>query len=124
MPTGKPKSGFRRCKKYWEQARDNLSIMEVEKELQGKLPRLLEELEKLTKPIPCPNCGHTIQHMDKDVGMYLVDRVMGKPTQKHEVDITEQIILSGDQIDIVVERYRIAEKALLGEVIEGEYEEA
>lgn len=79
------------------------------------MPDIVEELKKLTKPIECPSCGHQIRVIDKDVGMYLVDRVMGKPKQKHEVDITENIQLTADQVDLLIERYRIASRALLPE---------
>ena len=74
----------------------------------------------MTKPIECPSCGQSIHVIDKDVGMYLVDRVLGKPKQQVKVDITETIQLTADQIDLIVERYQIVQRALLGEVIEGE----
>ena len=100
MPKGIPKAGFRRTGKY-----KSKTLQELEQELTLKAPDIVAELEKLTKPIECPNCGHTIKVIDKDVGMYLLDRVMGKPKQKHEVDITENIQLNADQIDTLVVRH-------------------
>jgi len=81
-----------------------------------RVPTILEELEKLTKPITCPHCGNQLKVIDKDVGIYLVNRVMGMPKQRTEVDITQQIVLSGDQIDVLIERYEIASRAIEGEV--------
>lgn len=128
MPKGIPRAGFRRTGKHKSQ-----TLQELEQELAHKAPDIVAELEKLTKPIECPNCGNSIKVIDKDVGMYLLDRVMGKPKQKHEVDITETIQLSADQIDQVlrnhlpqiIELYKPEIIALLpqGEVIEGEYSE-
>ena len=108
MPTGQPKLGFRRTKN-----RKGKSLQEIEQEIAFRVPEIIKELEKLTKPITCPHCGNSISVIDKEVGMYLVDRVMGKPTQKHELDITESIQLSGDQIDLLIERYKIATMPLL-----------
>lgn len=127
MPRGTPKAGFRRTKKYWNEVAATQSLQDIEKNLANKVPYIVAELEKLTKPITCANCGHTIKVIDKDVGMYLIDRVLGKPTQRHEVDITETIQLSGDDIDRLVARLRIAERASLpigeGDIIEGEVKE-
>ena len=77
------------------------------------------------KPVYCPYC-------DKDTGVYTADTValqsaiellnrrLGKVPQSVQLDITETIQLTADQIDLIVERYQIAQRALLGEVIEGE----
>ena len=97
MPRGVPTAGFRRTEKY-----KGRSIQDIEKELAFKVPDIVSELEKLTKPIACPNCNHVIKIIDKDVGMYLIDRVLGKPTQRHEVDVTETIQLDADQIESVL----------------------
>ena len=117
MPKGIPKAGFRRTGKY-----KSKTLQELEQELALKAPDIVAELEKLTKPIECPNCGNSIKVIDKDVGMYLIDRVLGKPKQRTEVDITETIQLTADQVDMLIERYQIASRALLP-VIEGEYKE-
>ncbi len=37
--------------------------------------------------------------------MYLVDRALGKPKQKQEVDITENIQLNADQIDQILRNH-------------------
>jgi len=117
MPKGIPAAGFRRTKKY-----KTKSLQELEQDLALKAPDIVAELEKLTKPFECPSCGVTIRIIDKDVGMYLVDRAMGKPKQKHEVDVTENIQLTADQVDMLVERYRIASRALLSEATPGNTE--
>ena len=125
MPTGIPKKGFRRTKKL-----DTPSLQDVERRLALRVPDIIQELEKLTKPISCPHCGGEVKVIDKDVGMYLIDRVMGKPTQKHELDITETIQLNADQIDQVlrnhlsqiVELYKVEIAGLLG-TVDGEYKE-
>ena len=127
MPKGIPKKGYRLTKKL-----DSTSIEEIERQLARKVPNIIQELEKLTKPMPCPHCGNEVRFIDKDVGMYLVDRVMGKPKQRTEVDITETIQLSADQIDQVIKRhlpqivetYKPEIKALLSPVIEGEVTES
>jgi transcription elongation factor Elf1 len=100
MPKGIPKAGFRRTGR-----RKSKTLQEFEQELALKVPDIVAELEKLTKPFPCPHCGNEIKMIDKDVGMYLVDRVLGKPKQKHEVDITENIQLTADQIDMVLKNH-------------------
>jgi len=100
MPKGIPKAGFRRTGRY-----KSKTLQELEQELALKVPDIVAELEKLTKPFECPHCGNQIRIIDKDVGMYLVDRVMGKPKQKHEVDIAENIQLTADQIDQVLRNH-------------------
>ena len=97
MPKGIPKRGYRRTKKL-----DAPSLEEVERRLALRVPDIISELEKLTKPFSCPHCGNEIRVIDKDVGMYLIDRVMGKPKQRTEVDITQTIVLNADQIDTIL----------------------
>jgi len=117
MPKGIPKKGFRLPRKQRVE-----SLEEIERQLSRKVPAIIQELEKLTKPIPCPHCGNEVRFIDKDVGMYLIDRVMGKPKQRTEVDITQTILLNADQIDQVlknhlpqiVEIYKPEIAALLG----------
>ncbi len=126
MPTGTPKAGYRKTK--WREAK---SREEIEREIAFRVPDILIELEKLTKPFACPHCGNTIKVIDKDVGMYLIDRVLGKPKQKLEMDVTETIQLTGDQCDALVERFKLAQGALLPEgdsltlvdTLEGDYKE-
>lgn len=119
MPKGIPRAGFRKTERY-----KGKSIQDIEKELAFRVPDIVAELEKLTKPMTCPGCGHVIKIIDKDVGMYLIDRVLGKPTQRVEAGITERIQLTGDDVDKLIEHYRIRHRALLSEgesdIIEGE----
>jgi len=100
MPKGIPRAGFRRTKVY-----KTKSLQELERDIANKAPYIVEELEKLTKPFPCPHCGNEIRIIDKDVGMYLVDRALGKPKQKQEIDVTQTIQLSADQIDDLLTRH-------------------
>ena len=83
MPKGIPRAGFRRTKRY-----KTKTLQELEKDIANKAPYIVEELEKLTRPFPCPSCGNEILRIDKDVAMYLVDRALGKPKQRQQVDIT------------------------------------
>ena len=100
MPKGIPRAGFRRTKLY-----KTKSLQELERDIANKAPYIVEELEKLTKPFPCPHCGNEIRIIDKDVGMYLVDRALGKPKQKQEIDVTQTIQLSADQIDELLTKH-------------------
>lgn len=102
--------------------------------------KLFRQLDKWAegKPVICPYC-------DKDTGartadtvalqsaIELLNRKLGKPAQKHEIDITQTIQFTADQIDAIVinhlpqivEMYLPQIKALLpgGEIIEGEVKE-
>ncbi len=140
MPRGVPLKGFRRTGKY--KAR---SLQELEQDIASKAVVFVAELEKYIKPFPCPHCGNTIKVVDKEVAMYMVDRALGKPKQKHEVDVAETIQLTADQIDRILEshiwsfmtliaerhlgafvaKYQLAIRGLLpqGEVLEGEVKE-
>ena len=111
MPKGIPTKGYRATKKYKAK-----SLQELEQDIASKAPWYAEELEKYIKPFACPHCGNEIQVIDKEVAMYMIDRALGKPVQKHELDITETIQLTADQIDTLIERYQIANRAIEGEV--------
>ena len=99
MPTGTPKAGYRRSKGYYKKVAEAQSAQEIELNLQKDAPRYIKELERLTKPIPCPQCGNEIKVIDKDVLMYLVDHAIGKSKSRAEVDITQTIQLNADQLD-------------------------
>ena len=43
----------------------------------------------------------------------MIDRVLGKPTQRTEVDITERIVLTSVQIDKIIQRYQLASRLML-----------
>ena len=108
MPTGIPKRGFRRTARY-----KTRTLQDIEQEMQSKTPELVEKLENLTKPIVCPECGHIIEMIDKDVAMFLIDHGIGKPRQKLEVDITERIGVTSVQIDKIMQRYQLAARLML-----------
>jgi len=138
MPKGVPDAGFRKTKRF-----KTKSLEELEQEIASKAPGFAEELEKYIKPFQCPHCGGEIQVIDKEVAMYMLDRALGKPRQKLEVDVLPS--LTADKIDMIIENHRdgfiamagerylpeivarnqIAIRALLtqGEAIEGEYKE-
>jgi len=96
------------------------------------------------KEVICPFCNrntgaYTADTVALQSAIELLNRRLGKPVQKHEVDITETIQLNADQWDTVlrnrlpqlVEMFKaeileiLTQRALLppGEVIEGEYKE-
>ena len=100
MPTGVPKLGYRKTIQY-----AGKTTADIEKELSFRVPDILRKLEELTKPIVCPGCGTSIPVIDKEVGMYLVDRVLGKSKQKVEMDVTQTIQLNADQIDNVLRNH-------------------
>jgi len=118
MPVGIPKAGFRRTKKYWDQATKQEQLAAIESDIASDLPRIVKELEKLTKAFPCPHCGNEIKTIDKDVGIYLMNRVMGMPRQRQE--ISQEVVFSADQIESIIqrlcnenERFRIAYESYL-----------
>ena len=111
MPKGKPSRGFRRTVRY-----KTRTLQDIEQEIQSKTPELVEKLENLTKPIICPECGHIIEMIDKDVAMFLIDHGIGKPRQKLEVDITERIVLTSVQIEKIMQRYQLAQRLMLPKV--------
>ena len=100
MPTGQPKLGYRKTKQYASK-----TTAEIEKELSFRVPDILRKLEELTKPITCPGCGTSIPIIDKEVGMYLVDRVLGKSKQKVEMDVTQTVQLNADQLHDVLHNH-------------------
>ena len=108
MPKGKPSRGFRRTVRY-----KTRTLQDIEQEIQSKTPELVEKLENLTKPIVCPECGHIIEMIDKDVAMFLIDHGIGKPRQKLEMDITERIVLTSVQIEKIMQRYQLAARLML-----------
>ena len=99
------------------------------------IPKIVKNLEQWSKgkEVVCPRC-------DKRTGVYvpdtialqsaleLLNRRLGKVPQSVQLDITESIQLNADQVDLLIERYQIAHRAmlpahetpLLKETIEGE----
>ena len=118
MPIGIPKAGYRRTKKI-----EGKTLADIERELVYRVPDLVKRLEELTHPITCPSCGHQVKTVDRDAIIYLIDRAMGKPTQRQEIDITQTYQFNADQLDTiirnnlpqVVEIYRTEIIPLLGD---------
>ena len=111
MPIGIPKAGYRRTKHL--KAR---SIKIALEHLEGDVPGIIEELKKLAygKPVIC-ECGREVglKQIDREAAIYLIDRVLGKPTQRTEVDITERIVLTSVQIEKIMQRYQLAQRLML-----------
>ena len=77
------------------------------------------------KPVICPHCfkdtgARTADTIALQSTLELLNRILGKVPQQVQLDITEKIQLTADQVDLLIERYRIASQAQLGPVIEGE----
>ncbi|MCJ7828624.1 MAG: hypothetical protein MUP81_02655 [Dehalococcoidia bacterium] len=82
------------------------------------------------KEVICPHCNEPTGAWTADTvalqsAIELLNRRLGKVPQSVQLDITETLQLSADDIDKLVERFKIAQRALLplGEVIEGEVRE-
>ena len=93
------------------------------------LPKIVKNLERWSqgKEVVCPHCNErTGVYVPDTVALQsaieLLNRRLGKVPQSVQLDITETIQLTADQIDMLIERYQIASRALLP-VIEGEYKE-
>ena len=91
------------------------TLKEAISNLEGDIPSIIEELKRLAygKPVIC-ECGREVglRQIDREAAIYLIDRVLGKPTQRTEVDVTERIELTPLQIERIIERYQIAEIAM------------
>jgi len=122
--SGGRRSGAGRKKEPGTQLRD--AIGEV------NLPKIVRNLERWSegKEVICPHCTERTGIYVPDTvalqsAIELLNRRLGKVPQQVQVDITETIQLSGDQCDALIERFKLAERALLGEgdVIDAEYKE-
>ena len=93
------------------------TLKEAISSLEGDIPGIIAELKKLAygKPVLCPECGHAVglKQIDREAAIYLIDRVLGKPTQRTEVDITEKIVLTSVQIEKIIQRYQLASRLML-----------
>ena len=91
-------------------------LKEAISNLEGDIPGIIEELKKLAcgKPVKC-ECGREVglKQIDREAAIYLIDRVLGKPAQRTEVDITERIVLSSVQIEKIMQRYQLASRLML-----------
>jgi len=115
MPKGIPKKGFRKSKRF-----RTTTLADIEESIQAEVPSLLAKLQQLTRNVVCPQCGHAINVIDKEVAMFLIDHGIGKPRQKLEMDVTERIELTAVQIEKIIERYKLAQRAMLPEPDEGD----
>lgn len=100
-------------------------------QLEGDIPGIIERLKRLAygKPVHCPVCGAEvgISKIDRDAAIYLIDRVLGKPKQQTDVDVTHHIELSADQCQELIARQTAAlneAKQLPEGVVEGEFIES
>ncbi|MCJ7458354.1 MAG: hypothetical protein MUP17_05125 [candidate division Zixibacteria bacterium] len=117
---GGPGSGRKKLVK--RQIRDAIQEINLE-EIFGNLKEWAKG-----KPVICPYCQKDTGASTADTvalasAIELLNRRLGKPMQQVKVDITETIQLTADQIDLLLERYRIAQRASLPamtDVIEGE----
>jgi len=80
------------------------------------------------KQVVCPHCNrptgaYTADTVALQSAIELLNRRLGKVPQQVQLDITEKVQLTADQVDLLIERYRIASQAQLSPVIEGEYKE-
>ena len=95
------------------------SLKDAISNLQGDIPTIIEKLKVLAygEPVICPKCGESvgINKIDRDAAIYLIDRVLGKPKQVSEVDVTQRIELTADQCATLLLRAKAAEMAIPGE---------
>ncbi len=106
MPGVKGRSGRRKQPtSYIKEALNNLT---------GDIPALLKQLKELAlkgNPVICPYCHKEhpgIGKPDKDAIIYLCDRILGKPKQVQEIDITTTIQLSPEQLRRILERQSVS----------------
>ena len=76
------------------------------------IPQIVKRLEKWSKgsEIVCPHCNtptgaYTADTVALQSAIELLNRRLGKPAQKHEIDITQTIQLNADQIDSVLRNH-------------------
>ena len=119
---GGRRPGAGRKKTPSTQLRDAIEAINVE-----EIVNNLREWAK-GKEVICPHCNertgaYTADTVALQSAIELLNRRLGKVPQSVQLDITETIQLSADQIDMLIERYQIAQRALLPEAIESEYKE-
>jgi len=103
---GGPGSGRKKLPKRI--MKDAIDTIEVD-----KIIKRLQEWSKGEEVI-CPFCGERTGKRTADTvalqsAIELLNRRLGKPVQRHEVDITETIQLSADQVLRLLQRYQLAE---------------
>jgi len=121
---GGRRPGAGRKKEPGTQLRDAIGTVNI--------PKIVKNLERWSegKEVICPHClEKTGVYVPDTVALQsaieLLNRRLGKVPQQVQVDITEKIQLTGDQVDALIERYKLAQRALLneGDIIEGEAKE-
>ena len=96
------------------QLRDAIEAINVE-----EIVNSLKEWAK-GKEIVCPHCNrktgaYTADTVALQSAIELLNRRLGKPAQKHELDITQTLQLNADQIDILLEKHFDSIVGLLSE---------
>ena len=116
---GGPRPGAGRKKTVKRQVIDAIGNIDCE-----RIFKSLDEWSK-GKPVICPHCLNDTGQRTADTvalqsAVELLNRRLGKPVAKQEVDITTNIVLTADQIDTILERYQIAQRSLLPAAIDVE----
>lgn len=98
--------------------------------LEGDLPSIVEKLKSLAfgRKVECPFCHKELPILkpDREAAIYLIDRIMGRPKQIAETNITQTIQLKADDCFMLMElaAQRAAEfKALPQKTVEAEFKE-
>jgi len=101
---GGPRAGAGRKKTPSTQLKDSIEAINI--------PKIVKNLEKWSegKEVICPHCNERTGIYVPDTvalqaGIELLNRRLGKPAQKHEIDITQTIQLNADQIDQVLRNH-------------------
>ena len=109
------------------------ALREALDQLEGDIPDLLERLKTIAAGHEvvcsecgqmvdvCPKCGATVtlRVPDIEAAKYLVDRILGKPALKLEIDVLQKVELSPEQHKALLERAAQArEQFLAGEWLE------
>ena len=86
--------------------------------LEGDIPELLERLKLVAhgRLLQCPECGAAVDRCpgcgaalvlrtpDVEAAKYLVDRILGKPVMRQELDVLHTVQLTAGQCRLLLER--------------------
>ena len=105
----RPGAGRKRSLRLeWRDAIDNIDVA-------GLVKKLEEYAEG--KPVICSVCGNECGRLPDTLAIQaaieLLNRRLGKPVQKTELDITERIVLTSVQIEKIMQRYQLAQRLML-----------
>ena len=105
----RPGAGRKRSLRLeWRDAIDNIDVA-------GLVKKLEEYAEG--KPVICSVCGNECGRLPDTLAIQaaieLLNRRLGKPTQRTELDITERIVLTSVQIEKIMQRYQLAQRLML-----------